>query len=121
MVENTRSGCGTFSRDQRLLKASQYSEVFGQSGRLQSRHFVLRFRVRDNQTKQPRLGMAISRRHARRAVDRNRVKRLVRENFRLLSDELGPIDLVFVSRPEIVKAENPMLSSEIQKLLRRLP
>jgi ribonuclease P protein component len=121
VVENTGLQTGGFSRDHRLLTAAQFSDVFGHSGRLQSRHFILRYRVRENHLKQPRLGLAISRRHARRAVDRNRVKRLVRENFRVLSGQLGPVDLVFVSRPEIVQAENPMLSAEIQKLLRRLP
>jgi ribonuclease P protein component len=43
---------------------------------------------------EPRLGILISRQHAARATDRNRIKRCIREAFRLEQQHLGPIDLL---------------------------
>ena len=41
-----------------------------------------------------RLGLLISRRHAPRAVERNRIKRCIREAFRMEQERLGPIDVL---------------------------
>ena len=41
-----------------------------------------------------RLGILISRRHARRASERNRIKRCIREAFRLECARMPPIDLL---------------------------
>lgn len=47
----------------------------------------------------PRLGIAISRKCAPHAVTRNRAKRIIREAFRLCTDRLGSVDIVFLGRP----------------------
>ena len=41
-----------------------------------------------------RLGLLVTRQHAARAVERNRIKRCVREAFRLEQASLGPIDVL---------------------------
>ena len=50
--------------------------------------------ARPNQAGYPRLGMIIAKRLLARAVDRNRVKRCVRESFRLVLPELPACDFV---------------------------
>ena len=55
-----------------------------------------------------RLGLLISRRHAPRAVVRNRIKRCIREAFRLEQERLGPID-VLVRPPYGVKPSAQMV------------
>ena len=55
-----------------------------------------------------RLGVLISRRHAARAVVRNRIKRCIREAFRLEQERLGPID-VLVRPPYAVKPSAQMI------------
>ena len=52
------------------------------------------FYLETRETGQPRLGILISRRHAARATDRNRIKRCIREAFRLEQERIGPIDLL---------------------------
>lgn len=46
-----------------------------------------------NHLKFSRLGLAIPKKNAKRAIDRNRIKRLIRENFRLSDVEI-PVDMV---------------------------
>jgi ribonuclease P protein component len=42
----------------------------------------------------PRLGLLVTRKHAARATERNRIKRCVREAFRLEQAGLGPVDVL---------------------------
>ena len=56
----------------------------------------------------PRLGILISRKHAPLAVDRNRIKRCIREAFRLEQHNLGAID-VLVRPPYSVRASDDIV------------
>ena len=55
-----------------------------------------------------RLGLLVTRQHAARAVERNRIKRCVREAFRLEQASLGPVD-VLVRPPYGIKASPEMM------------
>ena len=50
----------------------------------------------------PRLGLVIAKRFLPLAVQRNRVKRLIREQFRLAQTDLPPVDIIvrLTRRPE---------------------
>jgi ribonuclease P protein component len=55
----------------------------------------------------PRLGISASKRKVRKANDRNRVKRLLREAFRLSKIDLPPgVDLIVVPRGPALTFEN---------------
>ena len=64
---------------------------------------------------QPRLGILISRKHASRATDRNRIKRRIREAFRLEQDHLGSIDLLV--RPPYTASASRDALGDLRKLL----
>lgn len=51
-----------------------------------------------NEQGAPRLGLVVARKTLRRAVDRNRIKRVVRESFRLHRADLPPRDIVVMPR-----------------------
>ncbi len=63
-----------------------------------------------------RLGMAISRRHARTAVERNRIKRLVRESFRRRRAALPPLDIVVMLKAGTAGVANAGLRTGLERL-----
>ena len=66
-----------------------------------------------------RLGMAVSRKVDPRAVGRNRIKRILRENFRHHRRAMRPGDIVVVLRPPAATLGNAALSMVFLELLRR--
>ena len=85
-----------FGRNLRLLKPAEYKRVFDSATRVATRYLTLL--ARPNDLGHPRLGLAISRKSVRSAVNRNRIKRQVRESFRLNQELLGGIDVVIMAR-----------------------
>ena len=69
-----------FPRDSRLLKPAQYRSVFQRPIKTTDDCFTVLGRPSNLAT--PRLGLAVSKKYARLAVDRNRIKRVIRESFR---------------------------------------
>jgi ribonuclease P protein component len=67
-----------------------------------------------------RLGLAISKKQARRAIDRNRLKRLIRETFRRSRDELPGVDLVVMARAVALGVDNRRLTASLQRHFQRL-
>jgi ribonuclease P protein component len=67
-----------------------------------------------------RLGLAIARKQVRRAVDRNRLKRIARECFRKQRDTLHGIDLVVMARAEAAKADTATLRASLERLMGRI-
>lgn len=68
---------------------------------------------RPNGLGHPRLGLAIARKTLPRAVDRNRVKRLVRDDFRHNQGRLPAADLVIYGQAGLDKAD----AAQIRKTL----
>lgn len=110
-----------FPRTYRLTKTDDYSSVFGFRKAIKSRHFLLHYRLRAaDEAQHARLGLIIAKRFLKRAVDRNLVRRLTRESFRLLRPQLPARDLVLrlASRPEAL--DRRALAKEIRGLLGKL-
>lgn len=70
---------------------------------------------RQNGGREARLGLAISRQHCRSAVHRNRLKRLVRESFRLHRVELDGLDIVVMNQPAAASAGNRALFDSLRQ------
>jgi len=106
-------------RDARLRRAGDFAALRQASGRLGGRCFSVRYRP--NGLDHARLGLAISKRVSKRAVERNRIKRLVRESFRRAQAQLPPIDLVVMAREVAAGLPGNELLAEIEALWRKLP
>jgi len=110
-----------FPKHYRLLKTDEFSSVFGFRRALRSRHFLLHYRRRDS-TEAPgaRLGLVVAKRFLRRSVDRNLVRRLVRERFRLLRSRLRSCDLVMRLAVKPLPLDRRDLAHEIEGLLSKM-
>ncbi|MFO8152164.1 ribonuclease P protein component [Thioalkalivibrio sp.] len=109
-----------FPRSERLLTGRQYQRVFSRARRVPGARFMLLYRPQDPPTGPARLGLAISRKHARRAVERNRLKRIAREAFRARRQVLPPVDIIVLSRAGAAGAGRAELRAELDRLLEKL-
>jgi ribonuclease P protein component len=87
------------SRRGRLSRSAEFERVYRQGRSSANRHLVL-YTFPNPSVEHPRLGLSVSRKVGG-AVERNRVKRLLRESFDHAREGLRPgHDLVVVARPE---------------------
>jgi len=85
-----------FQKRVRLLTPAQFDRTFKQGRRLHQGPMSAAVAV--NALGHPRLGFALAKKHAKRAVQRNRLKRLLREKFRHQQEQLQAVDLVVFLR-----------------------
>ena len=108
-----------FSREKRLLTPRQFKSVFDSpTGKVPGRNVLLL--ARDNDLDHPRLGLVIGKKSVKLSVERNRLKRQIRESFRLNQDSLVGWDIVIVARKGLGDLDNSELVLQLGKLWKRL-
>ncbi len=85
--------------------------------RVPHRHFLIL--ASPNSLGRPRLGLIFSKRNLRHAVQRNRVKRIVRETFRHRTD-LGSLDIVVLGRQNLAQQDNQNLHQALNDIWQKL-
>jgi ribonuclease P protein component len=108
----------TFGKDRRLLKASEYKEVFDNNALrvAHPKHLLL---VKPNGTDVSRLGLVVGKKNVATAVGRNRVKRAVREVFRTTTLSVA-VDIVFLARKDADKLSSFEMTTLLQQSWARL-
>lgn len=101
----------TFSGQLKLLNSNDYQFVFDNAKRFGNHAFTVL--ARKNNLDYPRLGLAISKKCAKRAVDRNQIKRIFRESFRLNKANLPAVDIIAMCKPSAVKLDNKAMRHQI--------
>jgi ribonuclease P protein component len=90
---------GDRKRTGRLSRSADFERVY-RNGRSQSNRHLVLYTFPRGEGDSPRLGVSVSRKVGG-AVDRNLVKRLLREAFASRTEELAPgCDYVIVARPD---------------------
>ena len=108
----------SFKREHRLLHKYEFTSVFDDATRIVVPPFTLLFR--ENRSEFARLGLVIGKKALKRSVDRNRIRRIVRESFRLSRASLPRVDLIILARRDIESFPVTDLSHKVSKLWHRL-
>jgi ribonuclease P protein component len=87
--------------------------VFKKATRSRDKFFTVL--CRDNKEEHARLGLAISKKHCRKATSRNRIKRVIRESFRNNPTELEGLDIVVINQPAAAMARNEAMNESLER------
>jgi len=68
----------------------------------------------------PRLGLVIGKKNVKLAVQRNRIKRQIREFFRIHQSTFTGLDLVFIARKGLDKIDNHKIREHLTFLLTKI-
>lgn len=108
-----------FSKQLRLLNSSDFQAVFDDAP-FRASHKHLLILARPNNRRFPRLGLVIAKKNIRLAAQRNRIKRLVRETFRLQQQQLAGIDAVVLARRGMDELDNQQLNQQLNQQWQRV-
>lgn len=104
----------------RISRSGDFDAVYRRGRSASDRHLVVYAFDRDGEVDGPRLGLSVSRKVGD-APDRNRVKRVLREQFASLAPDLRPsVDVVVIARPGLAEYIGTHGSDEAGARLRDL-
>ena len=81
-----------FPKQAKLVKTDDFSSVFNLRKRISNKYLVIRYRP--NGSSGARLGLIVAKKTAKFSVQRNYMRRVLRELFRLNQHQLPAVDLV---------------------------
>ena len=97
----------------RLKTPADFQNVFACPVKSTDQYFTLL--AIKNSIDHPRLGLAIAKKNIKNAVDRNKIKRVTRESFRLQQHQLSTLDIVVLARRDVAKIPSAVLTKSLTK------
>lgn len=107
-----------FTKLQRITQRSEYQSLSKTAKKFKSPYWIIL--NQRNQLDSARIGITVSKKCAKLAVDRNRIKRLIRESFRHYYQLLPNIDIVIIARWPVKNLSNEELRNDLDKQWEKL-
>ena len=104
---------GCFSRHQRLITPTQFRRVFKSGMRVGDNSMTVI--ALNNKKAYARLGLAVPKKHVKLAVQRNRLKRIIRESFRQHQTTLAGNDIVVLIKRDMTAKTNAQIFSQLDQ------
>ncbi|WP_081297684.1 ribonuclease P protein component [Gilliamella apicola] len=108
----------TFPRELRLLTPYDFNHVFQEPIRAGSPFLTLV--ARKNNYNYMRLGFAIAKKQVKRAHERNRIRRLAKEYFRLHQHQFPNIDFIVMAKQPVIDLNNQQVVETLNRLCQRI-
>lgn len=106
------------SQKNRLKKKKDFERI-AQKGKFFKENFLILKKVKNN-LQWMRIGFVVSQKISKKAVERNKIKRKLRETVRANLDKIIPgYDIVFFTKKGIEKEEFSEIKNSVEKLLRQ--
>lgn len=105
-----------FSKTERLLKTDEFSSVFALRRSRHGRYVQI---LLGEAHPHPRLGLVVAKKVAKRAHERNYMKRVLREWFRLHKQTLPTQDIVVRAKMKFERGDYQAVCEEMQRLLNK--
>lgn len=97
-----------FKRELRLLTPSEFTFVFQKNQRYSTKYLTILGRF--NTLGHSRVGITVAKKNIKHAHERNRIKRLTRESFRLHQHLLPAMDFVVIVKKEVTNIDNSVFT-----------
>ena len=104
----------TFPAARRVRRKWEFDQLYARGKRFGNNRFGIT--MQPNALGQARLGLAVASKPFGGSVPRNRIRRLIRESFRLRQHELPCVDLVVSARPRARAASPAELRASLDGL-----
>ena len=108
----------TLPAQRRLRRKTDFEAAYARGRRFGNGFFAVT--ARPNDIGGPRLGLAVSVKNAGNSVERNRIRRTIRESFRLHQHDLPPVDLVVSARARAREAAGEELRTSLALLWKKV-
>lgn len=108
-----------FPKSLRLLHSGDFQLVFDNPP-FRASHQHLLILARPNALDRARLGLVIAKKHVRFAVQRNRMKRVIRESFRHRQQSLCGLDVIVLARKGMDTLDNRQLRGQLEQQWQRV-
>jgi ribonuclease P protein component len=108
----------SFPRQARIIKTDEFSSVFSFRKRISGQFLAIHYQA--NHSGRARLGMVVAKKVAKRSVDRNYMRRVLRELFRQQQMQIAALDLVIRVMKPFNHQDFVQLEQEFTELLFRL-
>lgn len=107
-----------FTKEAKLIKTDEFSSVFNFRKRISAKFLALHYQP--NSVGRARLGLVVGKKIAKRAVDRNYMRRLLRELFRLQQHDIAHVDLVIRVQNKFDKENFIQIKQEFAALVAKI-
>jgi ribonuclease P protein component len=104
----------TFPAARRVRRKWEFDQLYARGKRLGNNHFGIT--VHPNDLGRARLGLAVASKPFGGSVPRNRIRRLIRESFRLRQHDLPDVDVVVSARAAAKEASPAQLRASLDGL-----
>lgn len=102
-----------FSRKNRLKSKRDFQSVFAKPRKVQKKYLVALYQP---SLEHSRIGIIINKHHVKLAVDRNQIRRIIRDSYRHNKEALKGLDIIVLIRSECTPLDKKALRGNIDKI-----